>query len=106
MTKVLIVDDDPLVRSALSLMLGGQSDIDVVGEASDGRDGVRLARQTRTGEPRTVRPGQREWPTDAAELERLALHGRAGRGPKHQEGEGQESEPDQKPQDDPNAAHV
>jgi DNA-binding NarL/FixJ family response regulator len=45
MTKVLIVDDDPLVRSALSLMLGGQSDIDVVGEAGDGRDGVRLARK-------------------------------------------------------------
>jgi DNA-binding NarL/FixJ family response regulator len=46
-TKVLIVDDDPLVRSALSLMLGGQDDIDVVGEAGDGREGVRLARELR-----------------------------------------------------------
>ncbi len=47
MTRVLIVDDDPLVRSALSLMLGGQPDIAVVGEAGDGRDGVRMAREQR-----------------------------------------------------------
>ncbi len=40
MTRVLIVDDDPLVRSALTLMLGGQSDIEVVGEAPDGRAGL------------------------------------------------------------------
>jgi DNA-binding NarL/FixJ family response regulator len=45
MTRVLIVDDDPLVRSALSLMLGGQTDVEVVGEAGDGREGVRLARE-------------------------------------------------------------
>lgn len=38
--RVLIVDDDPLVRSALALMLGGQSDIDVVGEAADGREAL------------------------------------------------------------------
>ena len=40
--RVLLVDDDPLVRSALALMLGGQSDIDVVGEAPNGQDGVEL----------------------------------------------------------------
>ncbi|WP_412778608.1 response regulator [Nocardioides sp. Root79] len=45
MTEVLIVDDDPLVRSALALMLGGQADIAVVGEAPDGRAGVRMARE-------------------------------------------------------------
>jgi DNA-binding NarL/FixJ family response regulator len=43
--RVLIVDDDPLVRSALDLMLGGQADVEVVGEAADGRDGIALARQ-------------------------------------------------------------
>ncbi len=40
-TRVLIVDDDPLVRSALSLMLGGQVDLEVIGEAADGRAGIR-----------------------------------------------------------------
>ena len=43
--RVLVVDDDPLVRSALRLMLGGQPDLDVIGEAPDGRAGVAGARQ-------------------------------------------------------------
>jgi DNA-binding NarL/FixJ family response regulator len=38
--RVLVVDDDPLVRSALVLMLGGQADVSVVGEAADGLDGL------------------------------------------------------------------
>ena len=40
--RVLLVDDDPLVRSALALMLGGQSDIEVVGEAPHGQAGIAL----------------------------------------------------------------
>ena len=40
--RVLVVDDDPLVRSALSLMLGGQGDIEVVGEAANGEAGLAL----------------------------------------------------------------
>ena len=47
MTRVLVVDDDPLVRSALGLMLGGQADLEVVGEAADGREGIRLAVELR-----------------------------------------------------------
>jgi DNA-binding NarL/FixJ family response regulator len=34
--RVLIVDDDPLLRAGLQLMLGGAPDIRVVGEAGDG----------------------------------------------------------------------
>ncbi|KKJ93420.1 response regulator transcription factor, partial [Micromonospora sp. HK10] len=35
---VLIVDDDALVRAALSMILGGAPDIRVVGEATDGAE--------------------------------------------------------------------
>ncbi|MBP2322511.1 DNA-binding NarL/FixJ family response regulator [Kibdelosporangium banguiense] len=35
---VLIVDDDPLVRAGLVMMLGGAPDITVVGEAKDGTE--------------------------------------------------------------------
>ena len=36
--KVLLVDDDPLVRSGLKLMLGGHESIRIVGEATDGSE--------------------------------------------------------------------
>lgn len=36
--RVLLVDDDALVRTGLRLMLGGAPDLDVVGEAADGAD--------------------------------------------------------------------
>jgi DNA-binding NarL/FixJ family response regulator len=36
-TRVLIVDDDALVRSGLKLMLAGAAGIEVVGEVADGR---------------------------------------------------------------------
>ncbi|MDG4764028.1 response regulator transcription factor [Solwaraspora sp. WMMD406] len=36
--RVLIVDDDPLVRAALAMILGGAADLHVVGEAGDGAD--------------------------------------------------------------------
>jgi DNA-binding NarL/FixJ family response regulator len=35
--RVLLVDDDPLVRSGLKLMLSGAEQIEVVGEVDDGR---------------------------------------------------------------------
>ena len=37
MTRVLLVDDDALVRSGLRMMLAGTDGIEVVGEADDGR---------------------------------------------------------------------
>ncbi|MDX2851406.1 response regulator [Actinacidiphila glaucinigra] len=37
-TRVLIVDDDPLVRSGLRMMLSGAEDIEVVAEAADGTE--------------------------------------------------------------------
>ena len=34
--RVLVVDDDPLVRAALAMVLGGAEDLALVGEATDG----------------------------------------------------------------------
>lgn len=36
--RLLIVDDDPLVRAGLTFMLGGADGIEIVGEASDGAE--------------------------------------------------------------------
>lgn len=36
--RLLLVDDDPLVRAGLSFMLGGADDIEIVGEAGDGSE--------------------------------------------------------------------
>lgn len=43
MTRVLLVDDQDLVRAGLSVMLGSEPGLEVVGEASDGAEAVRLA---------------------------------------------------------------
>jgi len=37
---VVVVDDDPLVRAGLRMILGGAPDLDVVGEAVDGQDAM------------------------------------------------------------------
>jgi DNA-binding NarL/FixJ family response regulator len=39
-TRLLIVDDDPLVRSGLALILGGEQTLEVVAQAADGRAGI------------------------------------------------------------------
>src|SRR5690349_23450491 len=47
MIKVLLADDQALVRAGFRALLDAQADIEVVGEAADGAEAVRLAVQTR-----------------------------------------------------------
>lgn len=43
--RVLLVDDQPLLRSGFRALLDVEDDIEVVAEAADGREGLELARQ-------------------------------------------------------------
>lgn len=47
MIRVLVVDDQALVRMGLRTLLESEPDTELVGEAADGRRGVELARATR-----------------------------------------------------------
>lgn len=45
MIRVLLVDDEPLVRSGVRMILESEDDLDIVGEAADGNEALELARQ-------------------------------------------------------------
>lgn len=45
--RLIVVDDDPLVRAGLTLMLGGADDIDIVGEGADGSEAAELVDRLR-----------------------------------------------------------
>jgi DNA-binding NarL/FixJ family response regulator len=45
--RVLLVDDQALVREGLAVLLAVEPDIEIIGEASDGREAVRLAAELR-----------------------------------------------------------
>ncbi|MEO3870974.1 response regulator transcription factor [Nonomuraea sp. B12E4] len=42
--RVVIVDDDPMVRTGLRLILGGEPDLDIAGEAPDGKRAMAVVR--------------------------------------------------------------
>jgi len=46
-TRVLLVDDQPLLRTGFRMILSAESDLTVVGEAGDGATAVELARRLR-----------------------------------------------------------
>jgi DNA-binding NarL/FixJ family response regulator len=47
MIRVLLVDDQALVRAGLRALLAGKEDIELVAEAADGHEAIALARQAR-----------------------------------------------------------
>ncbi len=47
MIRVVVVDDQPLLRTGFRMILEGEPDLEVVGEAGDGREAVRVVDQHR-----------------------------------------------------------
>ena len=45
--RVVVADDQPLLRTAFASLISSCADLEVAGEAGDGREAVRLARATR-----------------------------------------------------------
>lgn len=45
--RLLVVDDQPIIRRGLALILGAQADIEVVGQAADGQQALQLAEALR-----------------------------------------------------------
>lgn len=45
-TRVALVDDQPLVRMGLATLVDAEPDLELVGEAADGREGLALLRRT------------------------------------------------------------
>lgn len=47
MIRVVLVDDQALFRAGIRMLIASQPDLDVVGEAGDGREAIDLVRSTR-----------------------------------------------------------
>ncbi|MER6050582.1 response regulator transcription factor (plasmid) [Streptomyces sp. BHT-5-2] len=47
MIRIVLVDDERMVRTALRVILGAEADMEVVGEAADGAEAVPLVREVR-----------------------------------------------------------
>lgn len=41
--RIMLVDDQPIIRQGLTYIFNSQSDMEVVGEADNGKDAVKIA---------------------------------------------------------------
>jgi DNA-binding NarL/FixJ family response regulator len=73
--RILLVDDDSLVRRWLRMIIEPQDDLTVVGDATDGLSGVALARELK---PDVVITDIRMTPIDGVETTRRLVQGRKG----------------------------
>ena len=72
--RVLIADDQPIVRSGLTMLLDAQPDIEVVGAVADGREAVRLARALRPDDRHLLRHQAWRSISDTAQFTHGCLH--------------------------------
>jgi DNA-binding NarL/FixJ family response regulator len=70
--RILVADDQELVRAGLKMVLEPESDFEIVGEAADGAEAVEVARRTR---PDVVLMDVRMPGTDGIEATRRLLQG-------------------------------
>ena len=73
MIKVLLVDDEALVRAGIGLILGNADDMEIVAEAANGVEAVELARRHRPGVALVdIRMPQLDGIATAREIHKLA----------------------------------
>lgn len=44
-TRVLIVDDQPMVRAGISMLLAAEADLEIIGDAGSGDEAIKLSRR-------------------------------------------------------------
>ena len=86
--RVLIADDQAMVRTGFGMIIGAQPDMEVVGEAADGVEAVALARRLRPGRGAAGHPDAPDGRAGGA-----AAAGRAGRRRPDQGGRGDHLRP-------------